>query len=45
MKKRILITGVAGFVGSNLAKYLSDFAYSVFGIDDLSGGTRLVASG
>jgi|SRR5271157_1471751 len=39
MKKRIVVTGVAGFVGSNLAKHLIDRGYSVLGIDDLSAGT------
>lgn len=40
MQKRVLITGVAGFVGSNLAKRLLAAGYSVVGIDDLSAGTR-----
>lgn len=39
MSKRILVTGVAGFVGSNLAKYLLDSGYEVVGIDNLSAGT------
>jgi nucleoside-diphosphate-sugar epimerase len=39
MKKRVLVTGVAGFVGSNLAKYLVDRGYPVVGIDNLSAGT------
>lgn len=39
MNKRILVTGVAGFVGSNLAKHLLDAGYSVIGIDNLSAGT------
>ena len=39
MSKRILVTGVAGFVGSNLAKYLLDSGYYVLGIDNLSAGT------
>jgi nucleoside-diphosphate-sugar epimerase len=39
MSKRILVTGVAGFVGSNLAKYLLDSGYVVVGIDNLSAGT------
>ncbi len=33
------ITGVAGFVGSNLGKYLINEGYKVVGIDDLSYGT------
>lgn len=39
MQKRVLITGVAGFVGSNLAKRLLAAGYSVVGVDDLSAGT------
>jgi nucleoside-diphosphate-sugar epimerase len=39
MSRRILITGVAGFVGSNLAKHLLNRGYSVVGIDNLSAGT------
>jgi UDP-glucose 4-epimerase len=39
MSKRILVTGVAGFVGSNLAKYLLDSEYEVVGVDNLSAGT------
>lgn len=39
MQKRILVTGVAGFVGSNLGKHLLARGYSVVGIDDLSAGT------
>jgi nucleoside-diphosphate-sugar epimerase len=40
MQKWILVTGVAGFVGSNLAKRLLDSGYMVRGIDNLSAGTR-----
>jgi UDP-glucose 4-epimerase len=39
MHSRIAVTGVAGFVGSNLAKHLLDRGYSVVGIDNLSAGT------
>lgn len=39
MQKRVLVTGVAGFVGSNLGKHLLERGYSVVGIDDLSAGT------
>jgi UDP-glucose 4-epimerase len=34
------VTGVAGFVGSNLAKHLLGKGYSVTGLDNLSTGTR-----
>lgn len=34
----VLITGVAGLLGSNLADYLISKNINVFGIDDLSGG-------
>lgn len=37
-KTKVLITGVAGLVGSHFAKYLLDRGYTVSGIDDLSGG-------
>jgi len=39
MQKRIVVTGVAGFVGSNMAKHLIDRGYAVVGIDNLSAGT------
>ena len=39
MRNQIVVTGVAGFVGSNLAKHLLDRGYSVIGIDNLSAGT------
>lgn len=39
MKKRVMVTGVAGFVGSNLGKHLIDCGYSVVGVDDCSAGT------
>lgn len=38
--KKILVTGVAGFIGSNLGKKLVDSGYSVIGVDNLSQGTR-----
>jgi UDP-glucose 4-epimerase len=40
MKNRILITGSAGLLGSNLADYIlqNHPRYNVYGIDDLSGG-------
>jgi UDP-glucose 4-epimerase len=39
VRQRIMVTGVAGFVGSNLAKKLLEKDYAVVGIDDLSAGT------
>ena len=36
--KKILITGVAGMIGSHLLDYLSDRNYEITGIDDLSFG-------
>jgi UDP-glucose 4-epimerase len=39
MSRRIIVTGVAGFVGSNLAKSLLDLKHEVIGIDNLSAGT------
>ncbi len=36
---KILITGVAGFIGSNLARMLLDKGFNVIGIDNLSAGT------
>lgn len=38
--RKILITGVAGFIGSNLATRLLDIGYHVIGIDNLSAGIR-----
>jgi nucleoside-diphosphate-sugar epimerase len=39
MQRRVVVTGVAGFVGSNLTKRLLDRGYTVRGIDNLSAGT------
>ncbi|HVB34514.1 MAG TPA: NAD-dependent epimerase/dehydratase family protein [Patescibacteria group bacterium] len=39
MQKRIVVTGNAGFVGSNLARHLLDRGHAVVGVDDLSAGT------
>lgn len=39
-RKRVLVTGVAGFIGSNLAKRLMTEGHLVRGIDNLSAGTR-----
>ena len=38
LKTKILITGVAGFIGSALAKKFVNKGYSVLGIDNLSTG-------
>ncbi|OEK06762.1 NAD-dependent epimerase/dehydratase family protein [Roseivirga misakiensis] len=42
MKKNIIITGVAGLLGSRLADWLIEhhLEYEIVGIDDLSGGYR-----
>ncbi len=37
---RVLITGVAGFLGSHLAEKLADMKHSVVGIDNMIGGYR-----
>ena len=36
--KKIFITGIAGFIGSNFAKELINKDFKVIGIDDLSQG-------
>ena len=38
MKKKILITGVAGFFGSNISRHLIPKGFEIVGIDNLSGG-------
>ncbi len=38
MKKRVVITGAAGFIGSHLAETLLDRGYTVIGIDNLRTG-------
>ena len=35
---RVMITGVAGLLGSHFSRYLCDKGYDVIGIDNLSGG-------
>ena len=40
MGKRVFITGVCGFIGKALANRLIELGYEVFGIDDLSIGSR-----
>jgi len=37
---RVLVTGCAGFIGSNLCQALLDEGHVVVGLDDLSAGTR-----
>ncbi len=38
--KRVLVTGAAGFIGSHITDRLLDRGLKVFGIDNLSNGTR-----
>ena len=38
--KKILVTGVAGFLGSHLAEKLSELNHEVIGIDNMSGGYK-----
>ena len=38
MKKRVVITGAAGFIGSHLSETLLDLGYEVIGIDNLLTG-------
>src|SRR3990167_9134283 len=37
-QNKVLVTGVAGLIGSHMAKHLVSKGYDVFGIDNLSGG-------
>jgi UDP-glucose 4-epimerase len=39
VQRRIVVTGAAGFVGSNLTKRLLDRGHAIVGIDNLSAGT------
>jgi UDP-glucose 4-epimerase len=39
--KRIMITGVAGFIGSNLAENLLRKGYNIVGVDNMSQGDKL----
>ena len=34
--KKIFITGICGFVGSNLALFFKNINYQVYGVDNLS---------
>ena len=38
--KIILVTGVAGFLGSHLSENLSNMGYSVVGVDNMTGGYK-----
>ena len=38
--KKILVTGVAGFLGSHLAEKLAEMNYKVIGVDNMSGGYK-----
>lgn len=40
MPEQVLVTGVAGFIGSHLADRLLDEGYDVFGFDNLSSGSK-----
>lgn len=40
MKSKVLITGMAGLLGSNFSRYLLKQGYDVVGIDDFSGGYK-----
>ena len=39
-KGRVLITGIAGLIGSHMAEYLLKLGYVVYGVDNLSGGYK-----
>ena len=38
--QKILVTGVAGFLGSHLAEKLSEINHEIIGVDNLIGGYR-----
>jgi UDP-glucose 4-epimerase len=40
MAKRVLVTGVAGFIGSHVAEHCIKQGFEVVGVDDLSGGFK-----
>ena len=37
---RVVVTGVAGFIGSHVAQHMLDWGWQVCGIDDLTGGSQ-----
>ncbi len=41
MKRKAVVTGGAGFIGSNLCRMLSENNYEVIAFDDLSSGSGL----
>ena len=38
--QKILVTGVAGFLGSHLAEQLADMGHSILGVDNMTGGYK-----
>ena len=38
IKKKVFVTGVAGFLGSHLAEKLVNLGHQVIGIDNMLGG-------
>ena len=40
MKSKVLITGIAGLIGSHFSRYLLSQGYDVIGIDNFSGGYK-----
>lgn len=42
--KKILITGIAGYIGSHLSKLLLEKKYEIIGIDNLSSGKKKLVS-
>ena len=40
--KRIFITGICGFVGSNLAYYFKSLGFKVYGIDNFQQITKIL---
>ena len=40
VKKKILVTGVAGFLGSHLAERFLKLGHEVIGIDNMIGGYK-----